>query len=120
TEIGRRAIEPVVDHLGDLRASLECAIEHVVIDAILGEQRREGFAVAAFDGVAERAKHGSGVHGVSLRLSCPANGSRECAPDDRLRGGTQYSRERAMNRGAAAHWIVRSSAQLRTRRTMTA
>jgi len=25
-------------------------------------------------------------------LSCPANGSRECAPDDRLRRGIQHAR----------------------------
>jgi hypothetical protein len=28
---------------------------------------------------------------MKARLSCPANGSRECAPDDRLRRDIQYA-----------------------------
>jgi hypothetical protein len=38
--------------------AFERAIEHVVIDAVLGEQFRERLAVALLDGVAERSEHG--------------------------------------------------------------
>jgi hypothetical protein len=42
-------MEPVIDHLGDLLATLEGAVEHVVIDPVLGEQFGKGLAVAALD-----------------------------------------------------------------------
>src|SRR5258708_25414740 len=64
-EIGRRAIEPVVDHFGDPGPACERPVKHIVIDAVLGEQLSEGLALALFDGVAKGAEHGSIVHGVS-------------------------------------------------------
>jgi hypothetical protein len=66
-EIGGRAIEPVVDQACDFCAAFERAVEHVVIDAVLCEQFREGLAVALLDSVAEGAKHGCGVHEVASR-----------------------------------------------------
>jgi hypothetical protein len=36
-EIGRRAIEHVIDHLGDFGAALERAVEDVVIDPVYRE-----------------------------------------------------------------------------------
>jgi len=36
-EIGRRAVEMIVDHRGDAGLAFERAVEHVVIDAILRE-----------------------------------------------------------------------------------
>jgi len=59
------SVEPIVDHLGDLRAAREGAVEDVVVDPILGEQCGERCAVTLFDGVAECAEHGGSVHGVS-------------------------------------------------------
>jgi hypothetical protein len=53
-----RAIEPVVDHLGDFGAACKGAIKYVVVDAVLGEQFGEFGTVALFDGVAECAEHG--------------------------------------------------------------
>jgi len=42
--------------LSDFRLSVERAVERVVINAVLGEQFRERFAVVLFDGVAEGAE----------------------------------------------------------------
>jgi hypothetical protein len=56
-KIRRSSVEPVVDHLGDLGAAREGAVEDVVVDPILGEQCGERGTVTLFDGVAECAEH---------------------------------------------------------------
>src|SRR5450756_2886097 len=71
-EIGGRAIEPVIDHLGDLGAACKGAVKHIVVDAILGEQLGETRAVMLFNGVAEGAQHGCDVHGVSPYILGPS------------------------------------------------
>src|SRR5450759_3988359 len=93
-KIGRRAIEPVVDHLGDFGATGEGAVEHVVVDAILREQIGKDSTVALFDGVAEGAEHGCVVHGVTPYFSCHAPRKR----------GIQYSQTFETNREVAAYW----------------
>jgi hypothetical protein len=64
-EIGCRAIKPVVDHVSDFGAPCKRAIEHIVINAILGEQFGKRLAVMPLDGIAKCAEHGWDVHGVS-------------------------------------------------------
>src|SRR5215204_3876579 len=63
-EIGGGAIKNIVDHFRNLGPPLECTIEHVVINAVLGEQSCERFSVMPFDGVTESAELCSGVHRV--------------------------------------------------------
>src|ERR1700716_1472056 len=57
-EIRCRAVEPVVDHLGDFGAACKRAVENIVVDTVLRKQLGEISAVALFDGVAECAEHG--------------------------------------------------------------
>src|SRR5258705_8214820 len=97
-KIGGRAIEHIVDHFRDLGVPLERAIEHVVINAVFGEQFRERLSIMPFDGVAEGAEQCGGVHRrlPDLLSSCPA------------RRGIRYSRGLETNRWAAAYRIARS------------
>src|SRR3954464_2495282 len=98
-EFGGRPIKNLVDHFRNLGSAVECAIEHVVINAVLGEQFRERASVVLFDSIAEGAEQ-CGVHRrlPDSLLSCPANGSAERPPDDRLWRGIQYSRGLEINR----------------------
>src|SRR3954470_1343834 len=98
-EFGGRAIKNLVDHFRNLGSTLECAIEHVVINAVLGEQFRERASVVLFDSIAEGAEQSGGVHRrSSLAFVMPRAG-----------GGIQYSRAVEINRVAAAYCIVRRS-----------